>query len=641
MSKRRLIDSMDDAANYRKRKIEMSDGERSEASSAGTASSDSDSEGSPDTPFLEIKKLKAMIYDRDQELNRIRKRRAACEKEKRRLEQVCQKEESTMPSTCISPNDTEIRNSELSKFADIIAALKVENAAVLRQLEIILSDHSAERTQLAAQIETERAATVAQEELREIVVHEKAAVVIELANVREVLAAVLREKQRVEGKFERFQRDHGVTVQAALAAVTRLKKKLADEKALIDKHQHAQNGAMRETAKECALTVAATSHTCAEAEPLNGAELTLAADSSSSDSILTPSEVAILRAQIAERDEQLLERDGVIAELRHEIAVSTATAAEVLREHSARAEYNLAGLRQEKTAMILKLAATQEESIRLTNRCTEIVRQNCKDQQTLMHNLEVERVGYMAQLDAALQRVAELQWQVRERDERISRLIDKISLIKPGVCATGCSTEVMQWDIPPAYSAQLADLQAQVWELRSTLNDRIARVAELEQQCCLGTTERTLYERLRLTLADKEGVLKRLQHHQEGCASVVSAAVAALRREYPDVFLRCTEIARQRYPRAEGAAADYYTLGVYGYRASPAAPGDRQDQHSVQGSSGRKFVSFVHSVADCASAETVGEAAVVDLTEEDEGGGSAEAVSPTESGDPVCFSGLS
>jgi chromosome segregation ATPase len=184
----------------------------------------------------------------------------------------------------------------------------------------------------------------------------------------------------------------------------------------------------------------------------------------------------------------------------------------------------------------------------------------------MTRKFEYERADYTTQRNALLARVAALKLEIHEREERISRLQYQQS------------PEAAQWDIPPAYSAQLADLQAQVWELRQEVVSRTARVAELEQQCCLGTSERALYERLRLTLASREEALKRMQHHQQGCASVVSAAVAALRREYPDVFLRCTEIARQRYPRAEGAAADYYTLGVYGYRTQAQSPQSVQEQ---------------------------------------------------------------
>jgi hypothetical protein len=145
----------------------------------------------------------------------------------------------------------------------------------------------------------------------------------------------------------------------------------------------------------------------------------------------------------------LLEKDALISQLKREKddAVRASTAMDV---HV---------LQMDKAASAAQLVASQEET-----------------QLALANSWQVECVGYALQLNTSMQRETTLQRALLIRDARIKSLLDR-QASKP---AAGGESEV--WDVPPAYAAEHADLQAQVWELRSELKTRTARVAELEQQ---------------------------------------------------------------------------------------------------------------------------------------------------------------
>jgi Mg2+ and Co2+ transporter CorA len=229
-----------------------------------------------------------------------------------------------------------------------------------------------------------------------------------------------------------------------------------------------------------------------------------------------------------------------------------------------------------------RLARIQRVLAAKTWAVNDLLRRQNEAELGMAKTLQIERASFKLQLNSVLVQVAALQRELQDRDAQIQGLLDNFGTrIQPS------GTAICDGSLPPEYSAQLADLQTQVWELRSALQSRAARVTELEQQCTLSTTERALYEKLRLAFVKQGAELQGVQQQRQGYARIIGAAVTVLKSEYADVFVPCAEIAGERYPHAHGAEADYYTLAVYVYRARGQPSGTLQgDACPTLGTSG-------------------------------------------------------
>jgi chromosome segregation ATPase len=111
------------------------------------------------------------------------------------------------------------------------------------------------------------------------------------------------------------------------------------------------------------------------------------------------------------------------------------------------------------------------------------------------------------------------------------------------------------WRVPKECSAQMADLQAQVWKLR-------ARERSTAANC----------EQLQSALDVAHETLRRAQQRDEACSRIVAKAVAALTIDYPGVFQACAELARAKCPRGvlgTQIQGGYYTLAAYACQIRP------------------------------------------------------------------------
>jgi uncharacterized protein YhaN len=354
---------------------------------------------------------------------------------------------------------------------------------------------------------------------------------------------------------------------------------------------------------------------------------------------------------LQQREKYIADMCPDIGPLAQNIDSNAAAVVRSLREKLARARHILAvtmrnesTLLREKVCIEAALTASRAEYTSIVHQYTDSMRQNREAQQGLALTIEKERANYTKQLDCVQVRVNALQKEVWRRGAQIRELLDHYRA-KPGPDGIAVS----EVERPPRYSAQLADLQAQVWELRAELQSRTARVTELEQQCLLNTTERGLYDRLRAELQRRTARVMELEQQcalnpteralyeglrlafvkqgaelngalqsQKGRARIVAVAVAALKNEYPEVFELCAEIAQERYPHAQGAAADYYTLAVYGHRARVPPIAAQSDRAPPPGELLRDaFRTHYRSERSAAGPSAVSGVDIMDLTEDD------------------------
>jgi hypothetical protein len=142
--------------------------------------------------------------------------------------------------------------------------------------------------------------------------------------------------------------------------------------------------------------------------------------------------------------------------------------------------------------------------------------------------------------------------QLREKVVRLSSRVQDLERCLMAQNASSLSGEDSGqqhfWRVPKECSAQMADLQAQVWELRARERSTAANCEQL--QSALDVTHETL---------------RRAHQRDEACARIVAKAVAALTIDYPGVFQACAELAREKCQGVQSTPIQegYYTLAAY------------------------------------------------------------------------------
>jgi hypothetical protein len=200
------------------------------------------------------------------------------------------------------------------------------------------------------------------------------------------------------------------------------------------------------------------------------------------------------------------------------------------------------------TSLEAKLATKEACITELTESCTGLT----------------AKLKALSQLYSSLKELSEVSVQIaKSKDARIIDLERSQSALmlslsnnegSQGSRREGRKSRV--WQVPPEYSADLADLQAKVYELRAELRRKSTQTAELERGNLL----------LRLALERTPEESKRLLTRDQGRVKVIAQAVTALRVAYPAEHSLCSVIAMDLFPRARGAALDFSILEVFGLR---------------------------------------------------------------------------
>lgn len=137
----------------------------------------------------------------------------------------------------------------------------------------------------------------------------------------------------------------------------------------------------------------------------------------------------------------------------------------------------------------------------------------------------------------------------------------KHNVLEGPVSAVG---ELQFWRVPADCSAQMADLQEQVWNLRAEIQSKSATSTNQQRE----REDRVKYERLRIAYENLKEDYRKLQQREAGRASIVNKAVAMLQAVCPVEYNMCAAIARDKYPASGGATADYYILAVFGHQTT-------------------------------------------------------------------------